>query len=161
MNYPAAALQDLLAGRLHQHGWQLDGFTDPEWQQYADLLAAAFLVAVRRRFAPGPAPDRVPLIRLVASARERYDPSGTTIDPLLAESLLLAALVSADPGSNRPPEQPCASRNAEEDAGAVVMAQTVLLLALLEDEGLFLSECAGLVAAAEAIVPEQRDLRER
>lgn len=87
---PEAALRSLLRGRLGRHERQVRGFAEPEWRRWADLLAGALLVAARRRFAPGQ--DRAPLIRFVASARERYDATGLDVDPTLAEAVLRAAL---------------------------------------------------------------------
>ncbi|MFI6268970.1 hypothetical protein [Micromonospora zamorensis] len=128
---PHAALRGLLTGRLRGHERRLRRFTEPDWRRYADLLAGALLVAVRRRFVAGQ--DRAPVIRFVASVRERYDATGRDVDPVLAEALVWAAL------GERPP--------VPDDASAVV-ARTVLLLGLLEDEGLTDSERNDILAAA-------------
>ncbi|PYC70420.1 hypothetical protein C7C45_13655 [Micromonospora arborensis] len=131
---PHAALRGLLAGRLRGHERRLRRFAEADWRRYADLLAGALLVAVRRRFVAGQ--DRAPVIRFVASARERYDATGRDVDPVLAEALVWAAL------GERPP--------VPHDAAAIV-ARTVLLLGLLEDEGLTDRELDEiLVAAAHA-----------
>ncbi|MFG1837671.1 hypothetical protein ACGFH8_04445 [Micromonospora sp. NPDC049175] len=114
---PQAALRGLLSGRLRGHERLLGRFAESDWRRYADLLAGALLVAVRRRFVAGQ--DRAPVIRFVASARERYDATGHDVDPVLAEALVWAAL------GERPP--------VPHDAAAIV-ARTVLLLGLLEDE---------------------------
>ncbi|MEU8285909.1 hypothetical protein AB0C01_16400 [Micromonospora sp. NPDC048905] len=131
---PHAALRGLLSGRLRGHDRRLSRFAESDWRRYADLLAGALLVAVRRRFVAGQ--DRSPVIRFVASARERYDATGRDVDPVLAEALVWAAL------GERPP--------VPHDAAAIV-ARTVLLLGLLEDEGLTDRELDDvLVAAAHA-----------
>ncbi|MFI5925309.1 hypothetical protein ACIA3K_04935 [Micromonospora sp. NPDC051543] len=131
MTDPHAALRGLLAGRLRGHERRLRRFSETDWRRYADLLAGALLVAVRRRFAAGQ--DRAPVIRFVASARERYDVTGSDVDPALAEGLVWAAL------GERPP--------VPDDASAIV-ARTVLLLGLLEDEGCTEQERDGVLAAA-------------
>ncbi|MEU1589520.1 hypothetical protein [Micromonospora sp. NPDC005710] len=95
------------------------------------LLAGALLVAVRRRFIAGQ--DRAPVIRFVASARERYDATGSDVDPVLAEALVWEAL------GERPP--------VPHDMAAIV-ARTVLLLGLLEDEGLTDRELDEILVAA-------------
>jgi hypothetical protein len=128
---PHAALRGLLAGRLRGHERRLRRFTEADWRRYADLLAGALLVAVRRRFVAGQ--DRAPVIRFVASARERYDVTGSDVDPTLAERLVWAAL------GERP--------SVPDDAPAIV-ARTVLLLGLLEDEGCTEQERDGVLAAA-------------
>lgn len=131
VNDPHAALRGLLAGRLRGHERRLRRFTEADWRRYADLLAGALLVAVRRRFVAGQ--DRAPVIRFVASARERYDVTGMDVEPALAEALVWAAL------GERPP--------VPDDAPAIV-ARTVLLLGLLEDEGCTDRERDDVLAAA-------------
>ncbi|MCO1597814.1 hypothetical protein M8C17_21930 [Micromonospora sp. RHAY321] len=131
MTDPHAALRGLLTGRLRGHERRLRRFAEPDWRRYADLLAGALLVAVRRRFVAGQ--DRAPVIRFVASARERYDVTGRDVDPVLAEALVWAAL------GERPPVP---------ESAAVIVARTVLLLGLLEDEGLTDSERDDVLAAA-------------
>ncbi|WP_433649764.1 hypothetical protein ACQP2C_24650 [Micromonospora zamorensis] len=128
---PHAALRGLLTGRLRGHERRLRRFTESDWRRYADLLAGALLVAVPRRFVAGQ--DRAPVIRFVASVRERYDATRRDVDPVLAEALVWAAL------GERPP--------VPDDAAAIV-ARTVLLLGLLEDEGLTDSERDGILPAA-------------
>ncbi|WP_422735998.1 hypothetical protein ACN263_20555 [Micromonospora sp. WMMD729] len=131
---PHAALRGLLAGRLRGYERRLRRFTEADWRRYADLLAGALLVAVRRRFVAGQ--DRAPVIRFVASARERYDVTGTDVDPALAEAVVWAALGERSP--------------VPDDAPAIV-ARTVLLLGLLEDEGCTEQERDGVLAAAAQV----------
>ncbi|MEU8257665.1 hypothetical protein AB0C06_25755 [Micromonospora inaquosa] len=131
MTGPQAALRGLLAGRLRGHERRLSRFAESDWLRYADLLAGALLVAVRRRFVAGQ--DRALVIRFVASVRERYDATGRDVDPVLAEALVWAAL------GERPPVPP--------DTAAIV-ARTVLLLGLLEDEGLTDRELDEILVAA-------------
>ncbi|KAB1925599.1 hypothetical protein F8271_30400 [Micromonospora sp. ALFpr18c] len=128
---PHAALRGLLTGRLRGHERRLHRFAEADWRRYADLLAGALLVAVRRRFVAGQ--DRAPVIRFVASVRERFDATGRDVDPVLAEALVWAAL------GERPPVP---------DSAAVIVARTVLLLGLLEDEGLTDSERDEILTAA-------------
>ncbi|MGV9214739.1 hypothetical protein ACTFTM_22995 [Micromonospora sp. RB23] len=131
MTDPHAALRGLLMGRLRGHERRLRRFTEADWRRYADLLAGALLVAVRRRFVAEQ--DRAPVIRFVASARERYDVTGTDVDPALAEALVWAAL---------------GERPAVPDDAPAIVARTVLLLGLLEDEGCTEQERDGVLAAA-------------
>ncbi|WP_249412206.1 hypothetical protein [Micromonospora endophytica] len=133
LNDPTTALRCLLEGRLGGHDRRLRRFTDVQWRRYADVLAGALLVAARRRFVAGQ--ERAPLIRFVASARERYDLTGVDVDPTLAEALIGAAL------GERPAPPPSTD---------AVAAGTVLLLALLEDEGFTASELDLFLTAAEA-----------
>ncbi|KXK59775.1 hypothetical protein AWW66_22385 [Micromonospora rosaria] len=114
---------------------RLDGLAAADWGRYADLLAGVFLLAARRRFVAGQ--DRAPVIRFVAGVRERYDRSGRDVDPLIAEDLVWAAL------GDRPPVPVSA---------AAVTAQTVLLLGLLEDEGMPATERDDLLDAAARTV---------
>lgn len=139
MNGPTAALRDLLTCRLRSHDRPLRShdrrlrrFTAPQWRRYGDLLAGALLVAVRRRFVAGQ--DRAPVIRFVAAARERYDPTGRDVDPVCAEARIWAAFGEQPPVPDDP---------------AAVVARTVLPLGLLEDEGLFPAELDAFLTAAE------------
>lgn len=89
----------------------LDGF--------GELMYAAFVLAVRRRFAP--AWTRADVVRYVGSVRAHGLAEGD-IEPLAAESLILRAL-----GRDVPP-------GIDEQAKAA--AQAVLLAALVADLGL-------------------------
>ncbi|MFI6230714.1 hypothetical protein ACIBCR_25775 [Micromonospora echinospora] len=131
MKSPETALRNLLRGRLDGHERQVRGFAEPEWRRWTDLLSGALLVAVRRRFAPGR--DPAALIRFVASARERFDATGTEVDPTVAETLVRAALGQCPD----PPED-----------SATLTARILLLLGLLEDEGLTPTELDDLLTQA-------------
>jgi hypothetical protein len=63
---------------------------------YPLLIAAAFFEGVNRRFGKGY--TRADVVQFVATARERFDQSGSEIDPSAAERLVLSALepVSVD-----------------------------------------------------------------
>ena len=133
MNNTTAALKDLITGRLRAHDQRLRGFSEPDWQRYADLLGGAFLLAVRRRFSSGQ--DHASVIRFVASVRERYDLNGHDIDPGIAEALVRAALGDREPVPT---------------TASAVTAQTLLVLGLLEDEGMPQPELADFLDAATA-----------
>lgn len=96
--------------RLHQSG-DLNGF--------GELVYAAFLLAVRRRFTP--AWTRADVVRYVGRVRAR-GPADDDIDPLAAETLILRALGAAVP------------LRADEEATAA--AQTIVLVTLIADLGL-------------------------
>lgn len=132
---PVAALRDLLLGRVRDHDRRLCRYDDETWEQHRRLLTATFHLAVGRRFRPGQ--DAAPLIRFVASVRERYGPTGYQVDPVTAERLLRAAL-----GEVRPPPL---------DRQAVT-AVTLLLAGLVEDEGLSPAEVDDLLAEAERLL---------
>jgi hypothetical protein len=134
MNNSTAALRDLITGRLRAHDQRLRGFSEPDWQRYADLLSDAFLLTVRRRFTTTNQ-DRASVIRFVASVRERYDHSGHDIDPGIAEALVWAALGDREPVPT---------------TASAVTAQTLLVLGLLEDEGMPQPELAEFLDAATA-----------
>ncbi|GAB3803412.1 hypothetical protein [Micromonospora zhanjiangensis] len=132
MNDPKAALRDLLDGHVRSHDRRLRHFAESDWQRYADLLSGALLLAVRRRFRPGQ--DRAPVIRFVATVRERYDHTGHDLDPATAERLVWAALGETEPVPV---------------TGPAVAAQTLLVLGLLEDEGMPRAELDDFLTAAD------------
>ncbi|MFD0823654.1 hypothetical protein ACFQ0D_36225, partial [Micromonospora zhanjiangensis] len=134
MNQPRAALHDLIGGQVRQHDRRLRRFSEPDWQRYADLLSGAFLLAVRRRFRPGQ--ERAPIIRFVATVRERFDHTGHDLDPVIAERLVWAAL-----GEGKP----------EPATSAAMAAQTLLVLGLLEDEGMAETELDEFLATADTL----------
>ncbi len=83
---------------------------------FAELVNAAFLLAVRRRFAP--AWTRSDVVRYVGNVRA-YGPADDDIDPLAAEALILRAL-----GTDQRP-------GADEEV--VAAAQAVLLVTVIAD----------------------------
>jgi hypothetical protein len=121
----AATLRALLRGDARGYDRRIRRLNTPGW---ADFLAAAFVVAVDRRFRPGQDPASV--IRFVAGVRERYDHTGRDIDPTVAEALIWAAL-----GAGTVPA-----------AVGTVTVRTVLLLGLLADEDLSERELAAFIA---------------
>ncbi|MBO4207460.1 hypothetical protein [Micromonospora echinofusca] len=139
MKQPSAALTDLLTGQLRAHHRRLRAFGDQDWQRYGDLLHGVFLLAVQRRFTPGA--DRAAIIRFVASVRERYDRTGYDIEPGLAEELVRAAL--EDRAAVDGPEPVPVS-------AAAVAARTLLVVGLLEDEGMPEAELVEFLDAATA-----------
>jgi hypothetical protein len=143
MNQPRAALHDLIDGQVRQHDRRLRRFTEPDWHRYADLLSGAFLLAVRRRFRAGQ--DRAPIIRFVATVRERFDHTGHDLDPVIAERLVWAALGEADPVPIN---------------GPAVAAQTLLVLGLLEDEGMPQSELDEFLGTADTLARASTAARE-
>ena len=114
------------------HYLRLSRFDEADWRRYGALLTVAFALAVGRRFRPGD--DRAPVIRMVAGVRERYDHTGYDIDPGAAEALVWAALGECVPLP--------AGR-------ATVATQTLLLVGLLDDEGLSPAELDAFLRSAE------------
>ncbi|GAB3810856.1 hypothetical protein [Micromonospora zhanjiangensis] len=134
MNDPKAALRDLLDGRVRGYDRRLRHFSERDWRRYGDLLSGALLLAVRRRFRAGQ--DRAPVIRFVATVRERYDHTGHDLDPVVAERLVWAALGEGEPVPV---------------VGPAVAAQTLLVLGLLEDEGMPRADLDDFLAAADTL----------
>ncbi|MFY1672160.1 hypothetical protein ACN27G_19665 [Plantactinospora sp. WMMB334] len=129
-----APLRDLASGRPRDYQHRIDRFDEPDWRRYGLLVETAFRLAVGRRFRPA-GRDRAPVIRFVASVRERYDHTGYDLDPRLAESLLWATL------AGEPTPDPLLARTHT--------AQTLLLIGLLDDEGLSRAELDRFLAEAE------------
>ncbi|GGT94396.1 hypothetical protein [Actinomadura citrea] len=89
-----ATLRAQLSGQADEHRRLLRQL-DPEQakQGYAALVAAAFVVAVERRFRQGEIiADDSEVIEFVASARERSDDSAEIINPDVAEKMILTLL---------------------------------------------------------------------
>ena len=116
-----AAMRAMLSGDFDEH-WRLAARLDQTtgWDEYATLLAAAFLEAVDRRFGKGYTPAEI--IRFVADARASFDQSGDELDPRAAERLVRAVLGDGDVD--------------DLDDQIRARAQTVLLSALITDEHL-------------------------
>jgi hypothetical protein len=105
---------------------------------YGELVYAAFVAAVRRRFSPTWTLPKV--IRFVAAARADLLQDGIEIDPRTAETLIRRALGDG-----------IATRLEEE---ARVRAQIFLLIQLIDDEGL---DDAGL----DAFLAQARSLADQ
>nr|MDT0662946.1 hypothetical protein [Micromonospora sp. DSM 115978] len=136
----AAPLRDLAKGRVRDYDLRLRRFDDTDWQRYGALLAVAFALAVGRRFRPGQ--DRAPVIRMVAGVRERYDHTGRDLDPGTAEALVWAALGEHPPV---PMDR------------AAIATQTLLLIGLLNDEGLSPTDLDTFLQSAEDLTQPAED----
>ncbi|MDG4771845.1 hypothetical protein [Solwaraspora sp. WMMD792] len=136
---PTAALTYLVAGQTGAHERQLARFDDDQWQEYLDLLSGLFVLTVDRRFRPG---EPAAVIRFVASVRERFDPAGTAIDPTVAETLLYAALGQHD-------TLPATAET--------ITAQTLLVVALVTDEGLSPAGLANLIDDTTTMIAAEPD----
>ncbi|GAA4303770.1 hypothetical protein BJY14_007315 [Actinomadura luteofluorescens] len=89
-----ATLRTQLAGQVDEHRRLLHGL-DPEQARlgYAALVAAAFVVAVERRFREGNnVADDATVIDFIASVRARSDDSAHIVNPEVAESIILTLL---------------------------------------------------------------------
>ncbi|MEV0662977.1 hypothetical protein ACIBI3_25235 [Actinomadura luteofluorescens] len=89
-----ATLRAQLAGQVDEHRRLLHRL-DPEQAKlgYAALVAAAFVVAVERRFRQGKhAANDAQVIDFVASVREKDDDSAEIVNPKVAESMILTLL---------------------------------------------------------------------
>ncbi|MFD0972681.1 hypothetical protein [Plantactinospora endophytica] len=139
MSRYAAGLRDLAIGKVRDHQHRIDRFDEPDWHRYGLLVDTAFRLAAHRRFRPD-GQDRAPVIRFVASVRERYHHTGYDLDPRLAESLLWATL------AGEPTPEPLHSQTHT--------AQTLLLIGLLDDEGLSRAELDRFLADAEGDVTD-------
>lgn len=90
----AATLRAQLAGEVDEHR-RLARQLDAEQAKlgYAALVAAAFIVAVERRFMKDEkVSDDAEVIDFIASARERSDDSAEIINPEIAEAMILHLL---------------------------------------------------------------------
>lgn len=116
-----AALRSYLSGDIElSQQLHLQLFDSGQDEGYGELLYAAFITALRRRFAPRW--TRPAIIRFVADVRSRLGEDSHLIDPTTAENLIRRAL--DDPVDD--------SATAE----AKAQAQLLLLTALIEDEEL-------------------------
>lgn len=117
--------------------WRARLIQSGDLRGFGELVYAAFLLAVRRYFAP--VWTRADVVRYVGSVRAR-GPADDDVDPVIAEMLILRAL-GADPPL----------RAAEE---AKAEAQAIMLGALISDLGL---DAAGL----DEFLAEARALADR
>ncbi|WFE20942.1 hypothetical protein O7621_24220 [Solwaraspora sp. WMMD937] len=136
---PTAALTYLVAGQTGAHERQLARFDDNQWQEYLDLLSGLFVLTAERRFRPG---EPAAVIRFVASVRERFDPAGTAIDPTVAETLMYAALGQHD-------TLPATAET--------ITTQTLLVVALVTDEGLSPAGLADLIDDTTTMIALQSE----
>ena len=133
-----AALRALLAfDEVRVREWRARLIGSGDLEGFGELLYAAFVVAVRRYFAPQW--SRGDVVRYVGSVRAR-GPADDDIDPVTAEKLILRALGADEP------------LGAGEEAKVEV--QTILLGSLVIDLGL---DAAGL----DGLLTEARDLADR
>jgi hypothetical protein len=116
-----ATLRAQLAGNLEEHRRLLTQFDEKsDGRPYVTLTNAAFIEAVDRTFNGDTTADDV--IQFVANVRSRSERIRTSLDPQIAERVLLAAVTDADISDLDPRE--------------VRRSQTILLNALIVDEDL-------------------------
>jgi hypothetical protein len=127
-------MRSLVRGDFDAYERKMQDFTERgAWNGYSAFLAAAFFMAVERRFRPGE--DPASIIRLVAEAREQFDESGRDIDPVDAENLVWSVLDDRDVSGI--------------EGSAVAKIETVLLHKLLTDEDLSDEQLDELLIRAE------------
>jgi hypothetical protein len=136
-NKPLAALRTFLASEP-QDVFDREPVDANDVEGFGELVYAAFVTAIRRRFPPTWTIPQV--IRLVAAIRARLIDSGTDIDPHTAEVLIRRAL------GDRPPER------LDEEARA--MAQVLLLAGLVADEGFDDAGLDGFLAQAQMLADQ-------
>jgi hypothetical protein len=126
-----ATLRAQLAGDLEEHRRLLAQFDEKsDGRPYVMLTNAAFIEAVDRNFTSGTTTDDI--IQFVVNVRSRSEKVRASLDPRVAERVLLAAVTDADISDLDPRE--------------VRRSQTILLNALIVDEGLdeFIATARGL-----------------
>ncbi|MDQ2875857.1 MAG: hypothetical protein M3Y33_14130 [Actinomycetota bacterium] len=84
----AATLRAQLAGHMDEHLRLLDQLDGPARAGYRTLVSAAFFEAARQRFPEGTSPADV--IEYVGDIRSRLEGAADSIDPRIAERLILA-----------------------------------------------------------------------
>ena len=115
-----ATLRAQLAGNLEEHRRLLAQFDqESDGRPYVTLTNAAFVEAVDRKFSSDTTDD---ITQFVANVRSRSERIRASLDPRVAERVLLAAATDADIGDLDPRE--------------VRRSQTILLNALIVDEDL-------------------------
>ena len=116
-----ATLRAQLAGDLEEHKRLLAQFDEnADGRPYATLTNAAFVEAVDRKFSSDTTADDV--IEFVGDVRSRSERVRVSLDPRLAERVLLAAVTDEDISDLDPRE--------------VRRSQRILLNALIVDEDL-------------------------
>jgi hypothetical protein len=116
-----ATLRAQLAGDLEEHKRLLAQFDEKsDGRPYATLTSAAFVEAVDRKFSSDVTADDI--IEFVGDVRSRSERVQASLDPRVAERVLLAAVTDADISDLDPRE--------------VRRSQRILLNALVVDEDL-------------------------
>lgn len=131
-----ALLRTQLRGEFDEYERLYAEFDKSHTDGYIELMGAAFILATERRFRPnGTRPD---LIMYVANVRSKTRKAAESIDPKIAERLLLAALT----------DEPIDDL----DANEVILTQLHLLVSMTAAEDFPASEVDGLLAKAREIV---------
>ena len=108
------------------------------WDGWSEFLAAAFLVAVERRF--DEANDPAEVIRFVAEARAEFTVSGSDLDPTAAEIMINSVLDRASAAGI--------------DTRMVVQVEIVVIRKLLRDANLTDADLDAFLVEAEQIGAE-------
>jgi hypothetical protein len=131
-----ATLRAQLAGDLEEHRRLLAQFDEKsDGRPYVMLTNAAFIEAVDRNFTSGTTTDDI--IQFVVNVRSRSEKVRASLDPRVAERVLLAAVTDADISDLDPRE--------------VRRSQTILLNALIVDEGLDGARLDEFIATARGL----------
>ena len=131
-----ATLRAQLAGDVDEHRRllaQFDGKSDGV--PYVTLTNAAFFEAVEHKFNGDTTADEI--IEFVADVRSRSERVRASLDPRIAERVLLAALTDAD--------------ISDLDPAQVRRSQTILLNALIADEDLDRASLDTFMATARGL----------
>ncbi len=131
-----ATLRAQLTGNLEEHRRLLAQFDEKsDGRPYVMLTNAAFIEAAERKFTSDTTADDI--IQFVADVRSRSERIGGSMDPRVAERVLLAAVADADIGDLDPRE--------------VRRSQTILLNALIVDENLDGADLDEFIATARGL----------
>jgi hypothetical protein len=131
-----ATLRAQLAGDLEEHRRLLTRFDEKsDGRPYVTLTNAAFFEAADRRFGSSTTADDI--IQFVADVRARSERIRDSLDPRVAERVLLAAVTDADISDLDPRE--------------VRSTQRILLNALIVDENLDAADLDAFLATARGL----------
>jgi hypothetical protein len=131
-----ATLRAQLAGDHEEHKRLLAQFDEKsDGKPYVTLTNAAFFEAADRRFSSGATANDI--IQFVADVRSRSEMVRESLDPRVAERVLLAVVTDADISDLDPRE--------------VRRSQTVLLNAIVRDEGLDSTDLDAFLATARGL----------
>jgi hypothetical protein len=131
-----ATLRAQLAGEVEEHRRLLDQFDGKsDGRPYVTLTNAAFFEAVEHKFNGDTTADEI--IEFVADVRSRSERVRASLDPRVAERVLLAAVTDADISGL--------------DSAEVRRAQTILLNALIADEDLDSASLDAFMATARGL----------